>query len=660
MRRLRATAALLAACAALGAPAPAAVAAPSRPANLSVVGGEGWRPERSFSLTWDAPPAGEPTPVAIHYRVSNATGEVLDEGQHAFELRIGSLEAGRAPGAYTAEIWFEDAGGSQGPAASTLLRFDNARPGAVSPAALPTWIGRPDLPLRVRLQHPGEPLPLSGIRGYAASLDANPIASPCGSPDRCLTAETTLSGGIGDDELTIADPPEGTAYLHVAAVSGAGLTSPVSDKKLRVDTVDPVTRLVGAPAGWTNRAVRLEAIATDSASGMQQSDDGPPPFTAIQLDGGAPAIAFGDSVSATAIAEGEHRVAYYARDAAGNVDDGVTVGAIRDAQPRVAWVRIDRAAPRVAFANSQDPRDPELIRAQISDPLAGPDPGRGWIGFRRAGSRAAYERLPAAPPANGELRARWDSDAVPRGAYEFAALGYDAAGNSALTTARADGSPMVLSSPLKLTTRLSAAFRHGRSRTVRYGRRIRFHGRLIAGVHTPLAGVAVQVLERFDLGAHPATRESTLRTDGAGRFSLRTPRGPSRTIELIYPGSRTLARASAGALRLQVRGRVRLRTSSRSAAIGGRPLVFRGRVVAPPGTIPAKGMPVRLQFRLGRSPWSAFRTIQSDRRGRFRYAYRFSDDDSRGARFQFRAYVPAGENWPYEPAGSRPILVTGR
>jgi len=658
--RLRTTTALLALCAALAAPAPPAAAAPSRPADLSVVGGEGWHPEKHFALTWDAPPAGEPMPVAVHYRVSNAAGEVVYQGQHAFELRVGSLETGHAPGAYTADVWFEDASGAQGPAASVPLRFDDVRPGAVSPASIPEWIGRPDLPLRVRLEHPGEPLPLSGIRGYAASLDRSPSTSPCASPDRCLPAETTLSGGIGDDRLTIAEPPEGTGYLHVAAVSGAGLTSPVSDVALRVDTVDPVTRLAGAPAGWANGAVRLEAVAGDSASGMERSGSGPAPFTAIQVDGGAPAIALGASVATTVIGEGTHRVAFYARDAAGNADDGATVGAVRDREPRVAWVRIDRTAPRVAFANSQDARDPELIRAQISDPLAGPDPSRGWIGFRRAGSRDAYERLPAAPPANGELRARWDSDAVPRGAYEFAARGYDAADNSALTTARADGSPMVLSSPLKLTTKLSAAFRQGRSRTVRYARRIRIHGRLIAGVHTPLAGAPVQVLERFDPGAHPATRASTLRTDPAGRFSLRTPRGPSRTIELVYPGSRTLTRASAATLRLQVRGRVRLRASSRTATIGGRPLVFRGRVVAQAGTIPDKGMPVRLQFRLGRSPWSAFRTIQSDRRGRFHYAYRFSDDDSRGARFQFRAYVPASENWPYAAAGSRPVLVTGR
>lgn len=88
-------------------------------------------------------------------------------------------------------------------------------------------------------------------------------------------------------------------------------------------------------------------------------------------------------------------------------------------------------------------------------------------------------------------------------------------------------------------------------------------------------------------------------------------------------------------------------------------MVFRGRVAAAPGTIPPEGKSVQLQFRLPGLDWSEFRTIKTDRRGRFRYAYRFSDDDSRGARFQFRAYAPAEDNWPYEPGGSLPVLVRG-
>ncbi|HXS46175.1 MAG TPA: hypothetical protein VN756_01785, partial [Solirubrobacterales bacterium] len=89
-------------------------------------------------------------------------------------------------------------------------------------------------------------------------------------------------------------------------------------------------------------------------------------------------------------------------------------------------------------------------------------------------------------------------------------------------------------------------------------------------------------------------------------------------------------------------------------------LIFRGRVIAAPGTVPDAGKAVQLQFRVPGLAWAEFRTIQTDRRGRFRYAYSFSDDDSRGARFQFRAYAPTQDDWPYEPGGSRPVIVRGR
>jgi hypothetical protein len=68
---------------------------------------------------------------------------------------------------------------------------------------------------------------------------------------------------------------------------------------------------------------------------------------------------------------------------------------------------------------------------------------------------------------------------------------------------------------------------------------------------------------------------------------------------------------------------------------------------------------VQLQFRAPGLAWAEFRTVQTDRHGRFRYPYRFSDDDSRGVRFRFRAFVPTQSDWPYEPGGSRPVAVRG-
>jgi hypothetical protein len=94
--------------------------------------------------------------------------------------------------------------------------------------------------------------------------------------------------------------------------------------------------------------------------------------------------------------------------------------------------------------------------------------------------------------------------------------------------------------------------------------------------------------------------------------------------------------------------------------VGGAPIVFSGAVGATGTAGTRKGLPVELQFRYPGAGWSEFRTVETDARGNFRYAYRFSDDDSRGVRFRFRAHVTGREGWPYEPAFSRPVAVTGR
>ncbi len=648
----------------LAAGAAPAAATPPQPVDLRVAGDkDAWHADPRFHLVWTGPPGGGPGMVATHYRVRDPLGTPVGEAEIGLvNNEIGSLPVPDLPGIYSAEVWLEDEAGEEGPAATTQLRFDDARPAAIEPDPVPSWIGRTAFPLPVRLGHPADPLPISGIRGYAVAIDANPGGAPCAAADRCSDAETTLRGGVDEDELRIPALPEGTSYLHAVAVSGSGMKSAASGRALlHVDTTDPVTQLSGAPAGWTNGTAWLTASATDGGSGMEAGGDGPSPFTAIRIDGGAPQVAPGDSVGAAVIEEGVHRVAYYARDAAGNVDDGGESNGIANRDPRTALVRIDRTPPSVAFANSQDPLDPDLVRVRIADALSGPNSSRGWIGVRRAGSGDRFEPLPSAPAGDGELGARWSSDAFPVGEYEFRAIGCDAAGNATATTRRANGEPMVLANPLKATTSLSAAFqRRALRRTAPYGRGVLIAGRLTTGVSSPLAGMPVRIVERFAAGARPAERVSTVRTGPGGTFAIRAAPGPSRTIVATFEGGATLARSESRPLDLAVRSRVRMRASSGVARVGGQPLVFRGRVAAGPGEIPPGGKSVQLQFRVAGLPWAEFRTVQTDRHGRFRYAYRFKDDDSRGVRFQFRAYAPAQDNWPYEPGGSGPVIVLGR
>jgi len=634
---------------------PAAAATSLQPIDLQVDGGEeNWHPGRMFALSWSNPPG----VAAVHYRLLDTGGGILigDTTMPWAANAIEHLSVPAAPGAYTVEVWLQDAKGSQGPAVSAKLRFDDARPGAVEPLPSPAWLGRSAFPYTVHLTQPSGPPPISGIRGYAVSTDASPTGSPCAGAT-CTAAETDLQGGVAADSLPIGELPGGINYVHAAAVSGSGTPSaPTGTAILRVDKTEPLTRLEGAPSGWSSEPVKLTAEASDDASGMVATGTAGGPFTAIQIDNGAPTIAPGASVSTTVIASGVHTIAYYARDAAGNVADGATANGRPNRPPATTVVRIDREPPRLAFAVAQNAGDPELIEAQAEDRYSGLDPSRGSIAVRRVGAGERFAALPTQISA-GTLRARWDSSAFPAGEYEFRATAYDAAGNGVASLDRANGTAMRLSGPLKVPVRL--LIRGAKERSVRYGRGTWFAGRALTGRRTPLAGAPVKVIERFATGSAPRERLSTVRTGGDGRFGIRLAPGPSREVLATVTPTATTRGTDSKPLALTVHSRVVLRASAGVARVGGSPLIFRGKVADQGAEMPVDGKVVQLQFRLPGLPWSEFRSVRTGPNGRFRYAYRFSDDDSRGVRFQFRAYAPAQAGWPFEPAGSLPVSVLG-
>jgi hypothetical protein len=679
-----ASAGLIAALAAASLAGAAAASPPPAPANLRVDGpGGAWRADNSFRLSWD-PAAAVAEPLTVGYVVRDPTGAVVseDSGIPAEALTIDHVRVAPLPGEYTAEVWLEGSGGEAGPASTAALRFDDLAPGPARPDGLSGWLPATE-PAILRIGHPPGPLPLSGIRGYAISVDRGSGGAPCAQPTRCTAAETDLDGGVGDDTTSLGTLPEGTNYARAVAVSGAGVPSQrVESVAVRVDGTVPAVRLDGAPEGWARRPVRLTATATDPLSGMAAS--GPAgPFTAISVDGAPPALALGDTASVSVRGDGMHRIAFFARDGAGNVADGQ----LGSPQPQEAVLRIDETAPRVSFADAQDPSDPERIEASVADALSGVDPDHGAIGIRPAGSSLPFERLPTAVSGD-RLLARWDSDAYPDGGYEFRATGYDRAGNGGGGNRRADGTPMVLANPVKEPTAVESGFGGRRlvwqrcergpdgrrchreviegyedrpsARRVPCGRSTAFGGRLLSSAGAPLPGLPVTVVETFAAGSVPSRRETTLRTSPDGTFLARLPAGPSRQVEAYFGGTPILTRAEGRPVRLGVASAVGLRASSASVRVGGAPVLFSGRLGHLDSRIPAGGMPVQLQYRLPGSGWTDFRTVQTNASGRFRYPYAFSDDDSRGVRFQFRAYLSAPEGWPYESAASTPVIVTGR
>ncbi len=218
---------------------------------------------------------------------------------------------------------------------------------------------------------------------------------------------------------------------------------------------------------------------------------------------------------------------------------------------------------------------------------------------------------------------------------------------------------MVLTNPLKTPVALRSGFTGKGRKQVPYGRGVRYGGRLLTVWGEPVAGATMTVTESFAAGGAAASRRTFSRTKADGTFSLYLGPGPSREVGTSYGGSASLGRVVSSVAQLRVRSNVHLHASTAVARVGGAPVIFSGRV-ARAGVRTPKETGVELQFRYPGAGWSEFRAVKTTADGRFRYPYRFSDNDSRGIRFQFRALVPAQKDWPYDPGASRPVIVTGR
>ncbi len=667
------------------------VAAP-RLTGLKLDGLDGaWRAENRFDAFWDfdlPPNTSKDAVQAVHCRVLDAERKIIftagDLHGRAREIS-GAIVAPPpgtgplAPGEYTVQVWAT--GTSDGPTQEVTLRYDNRRPADAAPHLPVGWI-RGDVGPTVEITPPSGPQPISGIRGYAISVRPGEAAPPCAGPDRCSLGETDLIDGPNGRTLGLGLLAEGIHVVSVVAVSNSGMRSAQAQTaEIRIDATRPDIAIQGSGGGWSREPVRVVAKATDALAGMVAS--GPAgPTTSIAADGGPRTVAKGDEVAAIVAGSGVHTVTASARDAAGNVrgEDGASA-------PQTAVVRIDEAPPAVAFSAAEDPSEPELIEATVRDALSGSELSRGSIAVRPLGSGRPFEPLPTTA-SQGRLRARWDSDAYPLGEYEFRVTGFDLAGNATNSTLRANGAAMVLANPVKAPTALRFGFggktlvwqrcvRSGEGRrchreviegfgkrpavrVVPHGQGLQVGGRLVSAAGAPLAGYAVDLVESFDAGATTRSRATRVETDADGFFVSRLEPGPSRHVEARFGGNRVLTHGTSRALRLAVQTSVRLRASSASATIGGAPVIFSGRVGHLDTSIPSYGRPVQFQFRLPGSAWTEFRTVQTDATGRFHFPYGFNDDDSRGVRFLFRAYAPPQPGWPYEPAVSRPVAVTGR
>ena len=247
-------------------------------------------------------------------------------------------------------------------------------------------------------------------------------------------------------------------------------------------------------------------------------------------------------------------------------------------------------------------------------------------------------------------------DQLERGTYELRAVAWDAVGNEATTTVRADGQAMLLDLPLRGHTTLSAGLSRraggarGARRTIRIGYRKRVWLRGVlrsAGALLPDTRVAVETRRLGRSNWQPLTE---LVTDGNGRYAVRLPRGASRDVRVHFPGDRSLQSAT-DVVRLLVRGWASLELQPRRLSRGGT-ITFRGRVGLFRARVPAAGKLIQIQYLDGRNWRPAVKLGHTDGRGRFAIRYRFRRI-SRPTKIYFRILVPAEGGWPYATGASR-------
>lgn len=432
------------------------------------------------------------------------------------------------------------------------------------------------------------------------------------------------------------------------------------------DLADPTVEVSGSlvSGGWKRGERLLEHSANDNGTGMASLLIRVNGLDVSRRDGNCPGVVDGTHLATrlspcssiihgTAVAlttdrdpfvDGQNSVAVCALDYAGN--EGCVT----------SQVNVDNADPVLAFTNAQDPDDPELIRALVTDAHSGVESGQ--IQYRAEGA-TLWQPLPTSY-VSGELRARVDSTSVPPGPYEFRAVATDHASNQGETTHREDGFEMKLHFPLKSGVILNAGLEPGGAKrmTVRYGRRSRVEGRLRNAAGEPLPGQEIVVVEYFGEGALIRERISRVLTDEFGRWSSRLPAGPSRRVTATYEGNqRYLAESTLGG-RLAVRTKASLRASRRRVPEGGK-VVFRGRLGRLGARIPAGGKLLELQVKQTRNGYQTVgQGFRSRPNGRFRIKYRFGRFYQYDVKFRFRLKVARESNWPYKaPVRSRKRVV---
>jgi hypothetical protein len=193
-------------------------------------------------------------------------------------------------------------------------------------------------------------------------------------------------------------------------------------------------------------------------------------------------------------------------------------------------------------------------------------------------------------------------------------------------------------------------------RTVGFRSRPTIRAHLADALQRPIAHARVWLAARNEGGEWRITGQPLL-TSRTGRIGFRLLPGlPSRGVSLVYfPYSDSHEQVVGQPLALKVRAGAVLHIDKRVVRNRQR-VIFSGRIE---GTIPAGGLSISLQARVGNS-YRSFRQLRvtPDSRGRFTTSYRFTATRLT-TRYRFRVFVLKQSGMPFENGSSavRTVLV---
>ncbi|HEX7291650.1 MAG TPA: hypothetical protein VF250_11045 [Conexibacter sp.] len=494
------------------------------------------------------------------------------------------------------------------------------------------------------------------------SLDCGPFPAQVAiSRARIGLADGSSPGGFATGgSLTRADPVRGTGSLSIHAFDAGGGVYRVA---LAVDG-EEVSRHV------------LDTNGGDCADAEPSNDD-PYEFGTSQ-----PCLLSADGtlqLDTAAFADGQHSVQATVEDAGGNaavVFDGTVrthnapINAVAPALAGQASVGSALSADDGQWDGAPTGFDHRWLRCDAAGAACTPVAGATGAAYVLTGADAYHRMRVEVTAENGSGAA-----SAPSAPSQLVA---DAAGRTSATTGGGQGQGggdtppggvQGIINPLGQLpghvangggatgqARIEVAFQRAdggtaRRVTLRAGRRIAIVGRLTdaagAGISGARLGAAWRIAGRGWV-ARPGVR-----TGADGRFVYLLPSGPSREVRFTYFAfSDSRAVELSNVVRAETLAPLTIRADRRRVT-GDRVVALGGRVGG--AAIPRAGLLVALQGYQQGYGWRTFRTVRTDRRGRWRTSYRFR---SSHGRFGFRAELPRQGRFPYATSRSAGVFVS--